>query len=207
MERNPFRVLDCKNERCQTVVKEAPVLLDHLSESSKAHFAGVRQALDELGVTILDARIVPMANGYNLDTYHVLEYNGEPIADSTRLSDIQKAVWRALQREDIGKLTVTRRAPRQVRMFSTPIRVHFSRDHENRRTVMELIAGDRPGLLSEIGKVFISQNVRLQNAKIVTLGERAEDVFYIWDQNHQPLSEEACKKLRTALVLALDTRQ
>jgi histidyl-tRNA synthetase len=47
---NPLRVLDCKVEGCTVVAAGAPALLDHLGEASRAHFEGVRRALDALHV-------------------------------------------------------------------------------------------------------------------------------------------------------------
>ena len=40
--------------------------------------------------------------------------------------------------------------------------------------------------------------------KIVTVGERAEDVFYVTDANNRPLDEAAQERLREALMRALD---
>jgi [protein-PII] uridylyltransferase len=51
--------------------------------------------------------------------------------------------------------------------------------------VLEIIAPDRPGLLTIIGQVFFRHKLRLHNAKISTLGERVEDVFFITDRNDQ----------------------
>jgi [protein-PII] uridylyltransferase len=45
--------------------------------------------------------------------------------------------------------------------------------------MLSVTGGDRPGLLSCVARVFIKHRVRLHNAKIVTLGERAEDVFIV----------------------------
>ena len=45
------------------------------------------------------------------------------------------------------------------------------------------MAGDRPGLLSEVGKVLRDKQVAIHTAKIVTLGERAEDIFYVTDRD------------------------
>ena len=69
---------------------------------------------------------------------------------------------------------------------------------------MELVAGDRPGLLSEVSKVLRNNHVYILNAKILTVGERAEDVFFVTDHKNRPLSEEACKTLRHSLITALD---
>ena len=68
-------------------------------------------------------------------------------------------------------------------MFSTPTQVNFSLDSRNSRTILELVAADRPGLLSEVGKVFKTERVAINGAKIMTVGERAEDVFYITDMD------------------------
>lgn len=51
---------------------------------------------------------------------------------------------------------------------------------------MEVITPDRPGLLARIGQVLLEHRVRLTNAKIATLGERVEDVFFITDEHGEP---------------------
>jgi [protein-PII] uridylyltransferase len=101
---------------------------------------------------------------------------------------------------------VTRRAPRQVRMFSTPTQLTFTDDPARQRTIVELIAGDRPGLLSEIGKVFLAEKIDVATAKIMTIGERAEDVFYVTDASGGLLSEDTRRRLQEQLVATLDRR-
>ncbi|TDJ28912.1 MAG: hypothetical protein E2O55_04145, partial [Gammaproteobacteria bacterium] len=64
-------------------------------------------------------------------------------------------------------------------------------------------AGDRPGLLAQIGKLFVEQNVRLQNAKIATLGERAEDVFFVTTEDNRPLDEATSQALISSLETTL----
>jgi [protein-PII] uridylyltransferase len=61
-------------------------------------------------------------------------------------------------------------------------------------------------LLSEVGKVFKAERVAIHGAKIMTVGERAEDVFYITDDDGQVLSAEACERVQDSLVTALDRR-
>ncbi len=45
---NPLRVLDCKNEKCKEVLKEAPQMMDHLCPECHLHFKKVLEYLDEL---------------------------------------------------------------------------------------------------------------------------------------------------------------
>jgi [protein-PII] uridylyltransferase len=162
-------------------------------------FVRATAVLDELGLTIVDARIVPLADEQALDTYCVLEIDGSAISDRHRLDEIRSRLLRSLTTGDEQSLRVTRRAPRQVRMFSTPVQVATSRDPSNPRTIVELVAGDRPGLLFEVAKVFDQEHVALQNAKIATIGERAEDVFFVTNDDDQPLDEASAERLGQAL--------
>ena len=91
-------------------------------------------------------------------------------------------------------------------MVATPTQIVWSDDDRNRRTVLELVAADRPGLLCELGKIFTSEKVQLLAARIVTVGERAEDVFYVADADGRPLDPTSRERLGTALRAALDPR-
>ena len=166
-------------------------------------FVRITAALDELGLTIVDARIVPMSGRQTLGTYCVLESDGSRIEDPGRLQEIRSRLPGALTASDDRPLKVHRRAPRQVRMFSTAVQVGVSQDPVNNRTVLELVAADRPGLLLQVGMVFEEQRVALHNAKIATLGERAEDVFFITTLNHRRLNESRCAELVEAIESAL----
>jgi [protein-PII] uridylyltransferase len=170
-------------------------------------FARTTAVLDQMGLNVVDARLISSANGFSLETYVVLEDSGTVIADSGRIREIELGLRRALQKTEDAAMVVTRRAPRQVRMFSTPTQVNFTLDPRNNRTILELIAADRPGLLSEVGKVFKAERVAINGAKIMTVGERAEDVFYITDTDGWLLPEEACRRVQDALVRALDRRE
>ncbi|HET7130781.1 MAG TPA: [protein-PII] uridylyltransferase [Gammaproteobacteria bacterium] len=165
-------------------------------------FVMATAVLDELGLTIVDARIVPLV-AQSLDTYAVLESDGSPIVDRRRLEEIKYRLLKALTSGSGDTLKVTRRAPRQVRMFSTPVQIAISRDPQNPRSIIELVAGDRPGLLFQVAKVFDQERVALQNAKILTIGERAEDVFFVTTTEHKPLDDAQSERLDKALREAL----
>ena len=151
-----------------------------------------------------DARIIPLENGYGASVFVVLEQDGQLIDDPNRRREIRDRLAQAVDTPDFGSYRVTRRAPRQVRMFSTPILVTFDQDETNKRTVMELVAGDRPGLLSQVGQVLREHNVTIETAKIVTVGERAEDVFYVTDTEGKQLTQESCDALLAQLTSTLD---
>jgi [protein-PII] uridylyltransferase len=184
----------------------ATVVLVH-TRGRRHSFARATAALDQMGLSIQDARITPATDGASLDSYLVLEDTGMPITDRQRMASIERLLAQALSERNATTPSVTRRMPRQVRMFTTPTQVTFSDDAENGRTILEVVAGDRPGLLCEIGKLLWDQRVELHGAKIMTVGERAEDVFYVTDEMSRPLDEARRTALAEALQRALDTRE
>jgi [protein-PII] uridylyltransferase len=88
-------------------------------------------------------------------------------------------------------------------MFNTPTRVTITRDFRNHRSALELVAGDRPGLLCDVGKVLWEDRIELQGARISTIGERAEDVFYVTDTSQRPLDDVTAQQLKNKLIAAL----
>jgi [protein-PII] uridylyltransferase len=170
-------------------------------------FARTTAVLDQLGLNIVDARITPTGDGFSLDLYHVLEDDGQAITDSDRRLEIERALWRSVRPSEDAPLSVSRRAPRQARMFNTPTQIALSVDERNRRSVLELTAGDRPGLLCDVGKVLMQERVELHAAKIMTVGERAEDVFYLTDLDNAPLTAADAERLKERLIGALDREQ
>ena len=174
---------------------------------SKHTFAHATGALDELGMTIVDARIVPIAGDYSLDAYVFMELDKRIEIDDARINKVRRALTRILTAGDDQVARVTRAAPRQARMFNTKTSVEFLDDTDDGRTSMEIVAADRPGLLSKVGQVFMDQGVDIETAKIVTIGERAEDVFYISDEAGRPLGQQARRALRNALLAELDDNE
>jgi len=171
-------------------------------------FARATAVLDQLGLNIVDARVVSVGLGRAMHTYSVLEANGETIEDEEREQQIVRTLMRRLGETGDRPMTVRRRVPRQVRLFDTPMRIGFSLDPHNQRTVVEITAGDRPGLLSEIGRAFNACGVRLQTAKVTTVGERAEDVFFVTDDHNLPLeAPEQLERLEQTLERMLDRNQ
>ena len=167
-------------------------------------FAYATAVLDELGMTIVDARIEPLENDYSLDSFIFMELDKRTEIDDSRMAKIRRSLTRVLTSSDDEVVKVTRSPTRQARMFTTQTTVEFNPETTRGLTFMELQAADRPGLLSKVGKVFIEQGVDIDAAKIMTIGERAEDVFYVSDEQGNALDEDAMARLRDALIQEID---
>ncbi|GAA4705509.1 histidine--tRNA ligase [Brevibacillus fulvus] len=72
IDRNPLRVLDCKNEKCQMLTKDAPSILDYLSEQSAAHFSAVQEYLSDLDISFtVNPRLVRGLDYYTLTAFEI----------------------------------------------------------------------------------------------------------------------------------------
>lgn len=71
-ERNPMRILDCKEKTCKELNKGAPVILDYLCEECKTHFENVKEMLTKVGI---DYKIDPeIVRGLDYYTKTVFEF-------------------------------------------------------------------------------------------------------------------------------------
>jgi len=135
-----------------------------------------------------------------------MEGNDTPIGDDpARIEQIVKKLRKALADPNKYPEIVHKRMPRALKHFHIPTEVIISNDLQHERTVLELVALDRPGLLAEIGCIFLDNNVLVQNARIATLGERVEDVFYITDAKGEMIQDLAlCENLKQSIKEKLD---
>ena len=77
MEKNPLRVLDCKNEECKKINANAPVILDYICEDCSSHFAKVQNLLSKAGV---DYKVNPnIVRGLDYYTKTVFEFVSDAI--------------------------------------------------------------------------------------------------------------------------------
>ena len=167
-------------------------------------FAASANALSGLNLDIQDARIYSSPDGFTIDTFFVLDENGEP-TKYDRFDAIRRALHDELALVDQYPDIIQRRTPRVLKHFTMPSRTRLSNDFVTGNTILEVISPDRPGLLAAIGHVFLRFGIRLQNAKIATLGERVEDIFFISDAKGQPLSDpKLCNDLQDSICKALD---
>ncbi len=178
------------------------------SKERKNVFVAVASALDQQNLSIQDARIYNSKSGYTIDTFFVLNQTGEPLGNNpAMLKNIHNALQDELRLADNYSEVITRRTPRRLKYFSMPTRTSLSNDMISGYTMLEVISPDRPGLLACIGRIFLQFDVQLQNAKIATLGERVEDIFFISDNQGLPLSDpDMCERLQREICEQLDRR-
>jgi [protein-PII] uridylyltransferase len=167
-------------------------------------FALTTAALDQLGLNIVDARFNLTHSGCSLYTFLVLEADGQAITNGYRLQEIEGVLSDVLETPHQLPQTQPRRTPRKLKHFDVPTKIDFHQDPDERWTVMELSTADRPGLLSRVSRALIDCGIKVQGARIATVSETADDVFYVTDMQHRPiLSAERQQHVREAIEAEL----
>lgn len=161
-------------------------------------FAKVVGELDRRNLNVHDAQIMTSKDGYVLDTFMVLDQNGSVIEEA-RHQALSKHIVNVLKSESALELK-TRRLPRQLKHFTVKTKIDFLPTRSKKRTLMEFVALDTPGLLATVGATFSELNLDLHAAKITTMGERAEDLFILTSPQGNKLSEEEEALLRERLI-------
>ena len=138
-------------------------------------------------LSIHDAQIITTQDGYALDGFIVTELNGDLLKFNRRRL-LESALTQALKSTKIPKFTTI--SDKKLQHFHVPTEIRFLHLSKTDQTEMELFALDKAGLLAQVSQVFSELKLTLLNAKITTVGARAEDFFILTNQQGTALTKE-----------------
>ncbi|ESK54920.1 [protein-PII] uridylyltransferase [Acinetobacter tjernbergiae] len=167
-------------------------------------FATTVAVLDRMNLDVQDARIITATTSFSLDTYLVLDRFGTLLTDPDRERKVKAALVDALSHSDQYPGIMQRRIPRHLRHFDVQNTVDIVLNPTLQQHMVEISTLDQPGLLARIGALFMLQGLDIHSARIATLGERAEDIFFVTKKNGILLSREEVKAFAETLKAALD---
>ncbi len=175
------------------------------TQNSHFLFANIANAFDRLNLNIQNARLFNTASNKALLTFMVLETNGTLIKkNSSRMSEIISLLKEySLPIEKPPKKK--QRTPRQLRHFSLATETSFTNPEQFPYSILEVLCPDRPGLLAKIANIFVEKNIIIHDAKITTLGENVEDIFFITNNKNKPItSKKISEELQMLIKEKLD---
>jgi len=173
------------------------------TKEKKDTFASTVSFLVTKKLSIHDAKIISTKTGYTVNTFVVLDSRNKPLRERFYTKEISQALVDRLGQENSSELPAPKIA-RHMNKFKVPLRVNFIKTYSKNRTMIEIIALDRPGLLSNIGQVFQKEKINIHSAKITTFGEKADDVFTISTIANEALSIQEQKALALRLKEEID---
>lgn len=162
-------------------------------------FAQICAFFGSIQYSISEARIYTTLHGYALDTFQVMNPADAEVNYRDLLNYVEHELTGRLRDNAPLPPPVKGRLSRRLKNFPVTPEVSLRPDERGSAYYLNVTAGDRPGLLSSIARVLVAYGVDLHNAKINTMGERAEDTFVVMG--------EVLKDTRQVLRLESDLLQ
>ena len=161
------------------------------AENASFLFATCTAAFERLNLDIQEARIFTSSHDYCMDTFTVLDNGGLPVGDNTQRRNEIIELLRTWLQEDYNNLKIPKiRRTRKEKYFTKSINVNLINPYNQSHSILEINCPDRSGVLACVGEVLAANDVQIKDARITTLGERVEDLFYITDMAGKPLNKE-----------------
>jgi [protein-PII] uridylyltransferase len=172
-------------------------------QDQEALFARICNFFSRINYNILEAKIHTTKHGYALDSFVVMDPTNKGAYYRDLLNFIEFELVDRLKQQTPLDPVAPGRLSRHLKHFPLTPQVNIQPDDKGQYHVMEILAGDRPGLLAGIARILAEHKISVHHAKINTLGERAEDTFLI---SGDRLNEsKALIKLETDLLQQLQT--
>jgi [protein-PII] uridylyltransferase len=153
---------------------------------------------------VLDARVFTSGHGQAFDVFAIQGIDGEAfgIFNQARIKGLLQHLEKAaLEGYSLKPEQMMANITRRVAAFRVEPFVIFDNEASNFDTVIEVSGRDRPGFLADIANVFQSEALNLTSAHIGSIGERAQDAFYVRARNGVKILEaHRLERLQNKLI-------
>jgi [protein-PII] uridylyltransferase len=164
-------------------------------------FARICGFFGRAGLSILDAKVHTTRSGYALDTFAMQDPANTGASYRDTIQFVEYELTRVLTAPGPLEPPGEGRIPRQLRHFPLTPEIRIFPDDKGTHFILEIVAGDRPGLLARIAWLLAKADINVVSARINTLGDRAEDVFLV--DGGRLHDEQALLRFETTLYEAL----
>ncbi len=192
---------------CDAIANEARAVTEIVvyTPDHPGVFGRIAGAIAASGGSIVDAKAFTTSDGFALDVFSVLDAEGGPYGDASRIARLKQTIERALTGEVVPRMQAVRQAARnRASAFKVPARINFDNDASTTATVLEVRGRDRPGFLYDVATAIFESGLSISSAMIATYGERVVDVFYVRDgYGHKINHPDRLKAIETRLLLAV----
>ena len=142
-------------------------------------FARITSFFERMQFDVASAKIYTTQHRFALDTFQVLSRSrgGEHYRDL--IQKVETGLAQRLAPDAPLEPAPSGRISRWVKHFPMEPRVSIEPDRRPGRWLVAVSCADRPGLLSSLARVFLDHDLNLVDARVTTLGQRAEDAFVV----------------------------
>ena len=142
-------------------------------------FARITGYFERLAFDIAAAKVYTAQHGFALDSFQVLPKRGKTASYRDLAATIESELARELDTQAPIATPSAGRMSRQVRHFPIAPVVTLSPSRRKPYFELSISCADRPGLLSTIARALLKYDLDLLDARVNTLGQRAEDTFVV----------------------------
>ncbi|MBL4659188.1 MAG: [protein-PII] uridylyltransferase [Alcanivoracaceae bacterium] len=150
--------------------------------------------LEKYNFAVVDANINITKNKFALNTVQCLTEES-PNSQDSMINELSTA----LKAEKFYDIAIKKYTPIREKVFKIKPKVKTLKSSRRNETLIEVICRDQHGLLALIAKTLFLLDISINAAKIVTVGARAEDNFWL-SINQQALTTEQLATLQTKLL-------
>ena len=162
-------------------------------------FYKITSIFEQEGVSVRDAKVVRVNEEYCIYSFYFDHMRTMKDEINQKNEAINKYINEAMASDSFLAQSGSQILSRRLRSFDKKIDISFSEDLIHNRTVMEITCIDRPGLLSNISKILKEEGIWIQSAKIATIGEKADDIFYLKNSKKECIDQSIYESLKTKI--------
>ena len=162
-------------------------------------FYKITSIFEQEGVSVRDAKVVRVNEEYCIYSFYFDHMRTMKDEINQKNEAINKYINEAMASDSFSAQSGSQILSRRLRSFDKKVDISFSEDLIHNRTVMEITCIDRPGLLSNISKILKEESIWIQSAKIATIGEKADDIFYLNNSKKECIDQSIYESLKTKI--------
>ena len=162
-------------------------------------FYKITSIFEQEGVSVRDAKVVRVNEEYCIYSFYFDHMRTMKDEINQKNEAINKYINEAMASDSFSAQSGPQILSRRLRSFDKKVDISFSEDRIHNRTVMEITCIDRPGLLSNISKILKEESIWIQSAKIATIGENADDIFYLNNSKKECIDQSIYESLKAKI--------
>ena len=158
------------------------------------------------GFNVVEAKVSTLNNGMALDILWVRDLNGLMLDKLYHFLKLEKKILKILSNENLLEKEIENEREKNLKknLFNINTKIFIDNESSKKHTILEINTLDRIGLIYDLTKKLYESGLRISNAKILTMGKGASEIFYIQDfRGNKILSNKKINKLKTSIIILL----
>jgi len=172
-------------------------------------FMQVTGVLAALGLEVLNAKIMTLADGTVLDVFSVNDSDCDGPPSEYRFDEVSQEIQAVVQEEHSVEQVLERRRRmifgRTFPVGRRPTEVLLDNDVSDSYTVIDIFADDKSGLLFVLAKTFVQVDLSIHMARIGTRLDQVVDVFYVTTISGEKIQDPIlCEQIQETIHKAVN---